>query len=272
MLYGDSAVKILDEMAIDAGCSCFPLHWHERMELLLLLAGELVFQVGDKHGTAKVGGLVIIPPGRAHSGYAGENGVRYRTIMFDVSRFYNATAAGSKFLEPVVGQTVDFVPVSYDTTVVETVRALLSEQLSGDAFSPLITVGRVYELLGLLYRSCLCENAPPPPDDRLKNVLEYMEQHFRENISSATLSRIFGYDEAYFCRRFKSVTGLRPMTYLQILRLEYAKKQMKKGKTEMAELAEESGFFDAGYFSRCFKRHYGMTPTAYMLSHKTDKK
>ena len=95
-------------------------------------------------------------------------------------------------------------------------------------------------------------------------IAEYIENHFRENISSKELSRRFGYDEAYFCRRFKSVTGLSPMIYIQILRLEYARRAIKNEKgVKISEISSSCGFSDPGYFARCFKKHYGMTPTEY---------
>lgn len=263
VLYGDSAVKILEETNIPANGLCFGMHWHERMELLLIHSGSLCLQIGDKEFTANENSLVIIPPERAHMGTAGTDGVRYRAVMFDLAVFYNSASATDKFLKPVVKQSTDFTPVTDDAEIVALCVSLIQEQLSGNVASSLIVIGKVYELLGLLYRRCVCEPTLAKPDSKFKNVIEYIADNYCDDITSGELSRHFGYDEAYFCRRFKSVTGLTPMNYIQILRLETAREKIRSGDFKISEVCELCGFKDASYFARCFKKRYGMTPAEY---------
>lgn len=263
VLYGDSAVKILDETNIPANRLCFGMHWHERMELLLIYSGSLLLRIGTRELKAKENSLVIIPPERAHMGVSGNDGVRYRTVMFDIAVFYNSASATDKFLKPILKRSTDFIPVTYDAETVALCNSLIKEQLSGNVASPLIVIGKIYELLGLLYRHCLCEPALPAPDSKFKNVIDYIGDNYCDDISSAGLSRHFGYDEAYFCRRFKSVTGLTPMNYIQILRLESAKEKIKEGRLKISEISALCGFRDASYFTRCFKKKYGITPAEY---------
>lgn len=263
VLYGDSAVKIHNETNMPANRPCFGMHWHERMELLLIYSGSLLLHIGGREFTAKENSLVIIPPERTHMGISGNNGVRYRTVMFDISVFYNSARATDQFLKPIVKQIADFNPVTDDAEAVALCDTLIKEQLSGNAASALIVIGKIYELLGLLYRRCLCEPVLLAPDSKFKNVIDYIEDNYCNDISSAELSRRFGYDEAYFCRRFKSVTGLTPMNYIQILRLEAAKVKLTEGSLKISEISALCGFKDASYFTRCFKKRCGMTPTEY---------
>ena len=263
VLYGDSAVKILEETNIPANGLCFGMHWHERMELLLIHSGSLCLQIGDKEFTANENSLVIIPPEKAHMGISGNEGVRYRTVMFDVSAFYNLSNATDKYLKPIVNQITNFSTVTYDAQIVELCNSLIKEQLSQNVASPLIVIGKIYELLGFLYRRCLCEPTLSLPDGKFKNVIDYINDNYCNDISSAELSRHFGYDEAYFCRRFKSVTGLTPMNYIQILRLESAKEKIRSRQLKISEISAACGFKDASYFTRCFKKRYGITPARY---------
>lgn len=263
VLYGDSAVRILEETNTPANRICFGMHWHERMELLLINSGSLLLHIGGREFTAKENSLVIIPPERTHMGVSGNDGVQYRTVMFDIAVFYNSASATDKFLKPIVKQIADFNPVTDDAEAVALCDSLIKEQLSGNAASALIVIGKIYELLGLLYRRCLCEPVLPAPDSKFKNVIDYIEDNYCNDISSAELSRRFGYDEAYFCRRFKSVTGLTPMNYIQILRLEAAKVKLTEGSLKISEISALCGFKDTSYFTRCFKKRCGMTPTEY---------
>ncbi len=264
VLYGGKAIKVLEEIRIKPNYFGFPLHWHERMELLLVLEGSLKVKVGDQEIEAKKDSLVIIPPEKPHMGTSGEKGVRYRTIMFDISTFYNSSNVSRQFLEPIVNQTVDFDTITYNKEIISLAHSLLEEHLSEDSISTIIAMGKIYELLGLIYRHCLCEKQSAVPDDRLKNVLDYIAKHYCEGITSSGLSEYFGYDESYFCRRFKSVTGLTPISYIQILRLEEAKNKIKNTELKISEISSLCGFQDPNYFSRCFKRHFGISPAAYM--------
>ena len=138
VLYGDSAVKILDETNIPANRLCFGMHWHERMEILLIYSGSLLLHIAGREFNVKENSIVIIPPERAHMGVSGNNGVRYRTVMFDVAMFYNSASASAKFLKPIVKQSTDFTPVTDDAEIVALCDSLITEQLSGGVASPLI--------------------------------------------------------------------------------------------------------------------------------------
>ena len=74
---------------------------------------------------------------------------------------------------------------------------------------------------------------------------------------------MFGYDESYFCRLFKSVVGVRPMEYIRVLRLEKARRLLTNEKKGISKVALECGFSDVNYFTRCFRRHYGITAGEY---------
>ncbi len=264
VLYGDSAVKILDETIMPPNRLCFSTHWHERMELLLVISGSLSVHIGDNKLAAEKNRVIIIPPGRPHAGSSGKDGVRYRTVMFDVTAFYNSAVATEKYLKPIANQQTDFVPVTDNKAVVELLHSIINEQVFKDTVYPLVVIGKTYELLGLLYRYCLSENpAAAAYDERLRNVIDYIEEHFCEALSTYDLSRMFGYSEAYFCRRFKSVTGLTPVMYIQILRLEKAQRMIRKNDLKISEISSDCGFSDISYFSRCFKKQFGITPSEY---------
>ena len=264
VIYGESAVKVLHFKYSAENFLCFDTHWHERMELLLVSCGSLKVKIGDYEHTVYPGMTVIIPPEYPHRGITGESGVEFSTLMFDITYFYNSTRAVRKLLYPIVEQTVDFAPVTDDEAVREHFTDILKENLNADEFSALTIVGKVYGLLACIYRCCKCGERQRKLDGKLKTITEYIEKHFRENISSVTISRRFGYDEAYFCRKFKSVTGLTPMNYIKILRLERSRKMIGEGETDISRIAVLCGFSDSGYFARCFKHHYGISPSEYI--------
>ena len=63
VVYGDSAVKLHDTVSRAPGELCFPMHWHERMELLLLQRGGLSLMLGSVAAYAPAGSVAVILPG-----------------------------------------------------------------------------------------------------------------------------------------------------------------------------------------------------------------
>lgn len=64
-------------------------------------------------------------------------------------------------------------------------------------------------------------------------------------------------------RRFKQVTGITPIEYLQQTRIEAAKKLLEQTNQQMAEIIFHSGYNDPKSFRKIFRKTVGMTPTEY---------
>ena len=120
----------------------------------------------------------------------------------------------------------------------------------------------VYELLYLLFEYHLAELHTEFKSSVVK-IIDYMEENFALDLNTETLCRKFGYSTGHFCRKFKRATGVTPMTYLKIYRLEQALQKLKEGNQSIGEIAALCGYSDANYFTRCFKAHYGVPPRYY---------
>lgn len=267
VLYGDSAVKILHSSISGNNKLCYNAHWHERMELTFVHSGSMNLTLGNEEYVIPCGSLGIIPPEKTHSAFSRENGVEYYTIMFDITSFYNSSFATEKHLKPIVNLQNDFIPLTNDPEIINTVASLIKEQLNGDEYSSLTVIGEIYILLGLLYRKCLSFQTPlERRDGNFTIIFDYISNHYCDKISSAELSSKFGYSEAYFCRRFKAITGLTPVKYINILRLEKAKSLLKNGNTKIAVVSAKCGFNSVSYFSKLYKKHFGIAPKDYCVS------
>jgi AraC-like DNA-binding protein len=65
-------------------------------------------------------------------------------------------------------------------------------------------------------------------------------------------------------RKTISLTGLSPNILLKEFRLEKAKELMKKQRYSIAQITYDAGFTSASYFTKCFKKKYGLLPMAYL--------
>ena len=129
---------------------------------------------------------------------------------------------------------------------------------------PLLVIGIIYELLGILYRfrnedirGLLKQN------QAFSEILKYVNDRFTGKLSPKEVSARFGYNETYFCRRFKEITGLTFTGYLLALRMECAQKLLTETQEEIGTIAWKCGYADVSYFSHCFKKQYGVSPMGF---------
>lgn len=265
VLYDSSGLKILHFNNWAPNILLCNMHWHERVEFMLVTSGTLHFRLNSFETILKEGQLAIVTPHAQHYALTGQDGCSLKTLMFDLEAFYNQLPITEHFFKPVVEQTASFVPYTDHPDVIRVVKSIVEKDTDEDNLTPLFRVGKVYELITLLYRHCLAEEASEiMSQNQLQDVLDYINLHFCENISSADLARKFNYSEGYFCRHFKIVTGLSPMTYIRILRLEKARELLHNGQQSFSEIATCCGFSSSTYFTRCFKSHFEMTPSEYL--------
>lgn len=261
--YGDTGIKCLYGQSPMMNNSAFWTHWHERMELLLLESGRIELHLDEKTMMLEAGQLGVFPPEMLHGGICRGEGTVFHTIMFEVERFHNGTGASEKWLKPLAQRQLLFPGVVEDPAAVKAAEALVALLKDPDA-SSLAAVGQLYVLLGELCRfSTPGSRIPSAAEESLRSVLDYIQEHYTQQLTVGEISKAFSYNETYFCRRFKKATGLTVMEYIRILRLELAEKLLKTEKCEIRDIAWRCGFPDESYFSRAFKAHSGMTPSAF---------
>lgn len=100
------------------------------------------------------------------------------------------------------------------------------------------------------------------PDEQIKMLCFYMEQHFAENITLEDLRSMTSFGKSYLLRLFTKQLGVSPYRYLQTIRIDKAKKLLEQG-MEPIEVADRTGFSDQSHFTNFFKSFIGLTPKQY---------
>ena len=72
-------------------------------------------------------------------------------------------------------------------------------------------------------------------------------------------------------RKIKGLTGMSPKEFIRNIRFKYACRLLLEKSSSVAEVAYMVGFSDAKYFSICFKKEFGMTPSKYISIHRKDE-
>lgn len=264
--YGELGYKILSS-EISANECCFSDHWHDRIEILKINKGRMQFYRNDNRFDLEAGDVAIICPKQLHRAYTGDSPVQYDVIMFDVKMLLNGVFSTDKLIKPIIEQQVLFAPYTSNPEIITILDKLIDESHKKE--NTLICLGLLYSLMDKLYKYCLIEKDETMVfDNKLDVVVNYIHENYTDKISSATLSKRFNYDEAYFCRKFKSVTGTTLMKYIKKLRLDMAKRLLEESDSSIRTVSEACGFSDVTYFSRCFKDEFNLSPKQYVAHYK----
>jgi len=99
---------------------------------------------------------------------------------------------------------------------------------------------------------------------RLTPALHYIEVNYTtENISLPHLAQLCGISESYLRKLFNSAFSVSPSVYIRNMRLNYAKELLRTGEYSVTSVALMSGFNNATYFAREFKKATGVSPNKY---------
>jgi len=99
--------------------------------------------------------------------------------------------------------------------------------------------------------------------DRLKSVIEFIEQNYSEPISLQQLASHARMSESYFCRFFKKVTTKSPIEYMNSYRVQLAANRLRQSDAKIMEVALDVGFNSLSYFNTVFRQRFGCTPSDY---------
>lgn len=97
---------------------------------------------------------------------------------------------------------------------------------------------------------------------RLREITEHIRNNIHSKLNIDHLAKIAHTSKSNFFKLFKQEIGISPNDYILQERIKLAKLLLRKSKT-INEVAYNTGFSDANYFTKIFKKMVGMTPTVY---------
>ena len=108
------------------------------------------------------------------------------------------------------------------------------------------------------------------PADRFAELIPWVMRNLHEDLSVNTLARRACMSPSHFSRAFKSVFGNTPAEFVEMLRINEAKRRLSVPKRTLDTIAASVGFSDAQTFQRAFERRVGAKPRSYLKnSHAT---
>ena len=103
----------------------------------------------------------------------------------------------------------------------------------------------------------------PAGETAIKAICGKMQTEYMLRVSNAEYAARCGVSLPHFLRSFHSVTGTSPQQYVLDLRMQAAKELLLDTDYPVERISAMIGIDDPLYFSRVFKKHQGVSPTAY---------
>lgn len=138
---------------------------------------------------------------------------------------------------------------------------------SGQYTSPFTASAAAYDLtMDLLNWSTRPGATPDDRPDPVRRAIRLVYRKYAGAIGVEDMAEAAGQSRFHFSRIFRQCEGLSPHQFLQRHRLTEAEKLLRETTLSLAEVAARTGFSDAHYFGRAFRKAYGTSPGAFRTS------
>ncbi|HOO28959.1 MAG TPA: AraC family transcriptional regulator [Lachnospiraceae bacterium] len=125
-------------------------------------------------------------------------------------------------------------------------------------------------LFNLKFLTPISETTVSGIDAPIKKAIDYMTKNISEDLHVSDLASISGYSLSRFKVKFKSEIGVTPAEYINLQKIEAAKKQLTASNCSITDIAYSLGFSSVSYFSSVFKKLTSCTPQHYRKNYSSN--
>lgn len=119
-----------------------------------------------------------------------------------------------------------------------------------------------------LYPNRHFEAAQPQRTSLVDQAIHYMQDHIKSNLTLQQICSEHHYSPSRFSSLFRQQTGYAPIDYFIQMKMQQASQMLDLTDKSVKDIAANFGFDDPYYFSRRFRKVYGVSPKQYRTLHK----
>lgn len=258
-------------------CGDIPWHWHDEFEFGCVLGGGVLYKTSLSEYVLREGDGIFINSGVLHYLHPlnpTEN-AQISSHFFD--KTFLSGAPGSvfdlKYITPVQEtRLLDAYPLyrscAQSRQFLDQLKEASQISSQGGPFYELRLRSLFSGMWETVYDWALkkrSHNADtvPPDNERIKQLLIFIQSHYSERLSIARIAAQIPISERECYRLFKNSLGISPIDYLNSFRLQKAMELLTSTRQSIVDIAMETGFNSSSYFGKIFKQYYQMTPKQY---------
>lgn len=255
----------------------FNYHWHQEAEFIYMAEGVAWFQIGASTVTLHQGEALFIRSGELHAGYpVNDLPFRMMAIVFDMNLLSSHTYdhIQNKYMDPLIKQSL-LLPEQisgsqpWEQAIISDLIHLIDDYAQKKPAYELRMKADLYLIFAELisHGEWVAEAFVPLADsskiDRLKQVLQYIHDHYQNKIQVSDLAGLLSMSEGHFCRYFKSILRQTPIEYVNSIRINQAIQLLRNPNNKIIDISMDVGFENPSYFIKTFKRYKQCTPSEF---------
>jgi AraC-like DNA-binding protein len=243
----------------------FPLHEHEFGEIVIVMSGNGWHVLNDEPQLITCGEVFYIRPEDRHA-FEQVNDLFLTNVIYRPSHRLLRPERIQQLLDGGDGSGRKRWQVTEDALLElrPMLDALTRESRSDDPLSDVMAESLFIQVgVALCRHRFAVDGADIPAAARFGHILGFLRHHCSEDVDLEELAHRFGYSLRTLCRIFRDATATTPHNYLVQLRLARAMRALRTTHDSITDVAFACGFHDSNYFSSCFSKMTGFSPSEY---------
>jgi len=258
-----------------------PWHWHEDLEIIYVLQGELEVKTANKTVILTSGSSAFVNTNVLH--YQRPLGRTKTIILCQV--FHASVIFGSinsifytKYVMPVLScKELDIMTFGQELVIDRKITQLIRQsQDISDEKKPgyEIEVRNALSSMFLLIFEKASDaikakkKTASQGEERLKTMMEYLYNNYMNKISLSDIAYSANISEREAIRTFDNILNMSPFSFLMQYRVRMAATLLSETNNSISQIAYDCGFGSTSYFGKEFKEKMGMTALAYRKQQK----
>lgn len=217
--------------------------------------GEIEIIAGDTHYIVSENEWLLIPAGVLHSyKLTSKKYAKLYWIHFELA--FNDKSFFSGLSTPVK------IKVNQSNKIINLFNKIFKFS-SVNTLSAQLEIATSINMLVAIYISKLPSQILLHNNDSIDKIINYITNNYHEKFTLTELAAKANFSVSQFTNNFKKRTGVAPIYYINLTRLEHAKYLLEQTSQPIGEIMEKVGFLDTAYFSKIFKKYYDVSPLQY---------
>lgn len=246
-------------------------HCHDQVEIMYVITGKCTVDTRDNSFSLTKGDLILLDAGIVHRLIVEKDApCRMLNIEFKFDK-KNNPCPSMRDLYQSVDSFREFIQAGRSYIILKdpeeiypSLKSLVLEldEKQQDHIMIQLLLAQILIAISRLEQEKL-ENQSPVSSIYVKKAINYIHQHYDQDIKISQLAELLNIHEGYLYRIFKEYMHVTPNEYLTRLRIEKAKMLLTRTDIPIVEISDYVGINSRQYFTYLFKKYTSITPSKY---------
>ena len=242
-------------------------NWHSSVEFLYFIDGSAKITLNSDVYTVTKGDIVAINSNIVHN---------ITSVDTTICKYY-CLIVSIEFLEDYclyMSDNTMFEPIIKSDKVRDIFEKIINIFISPIPFSNVVTTSHIMSLFMYLSENHSSEPIIKQPSSynkkfqMIQKALSYIRRNYTNQISVEDIASYVMFSSDYLSHTFKEFTGNTIIYYINYLRCHHARSLLRRDELSISSIATQCGFNNVSYFTKTYKKFFGVSPSGFKSTSK----